>query len=319
MRLQTVRFYRNPICCARHECRLNCLRQSESTCFANIIRRLRSYLLFVPVDHYENFPVASWLLPAHLRKPIEAIYAFARSADDFADEGSFSPAERLQLLNGYSAQLKVIAAGNDSEVALFKQLARVIAEHSLPISLFEDLLDAFKQDVTKFRYETYAELLDYCRRSANPIGRMLLHLYRKTSPENLAWSDQICTALQLINHWQDVAVDFAKPVCGRVYIPQEDLSTFGLSDADIAGETNSDGWKQLMKFECNRARTLLNSGNPLCKALPGRIGAELRTIVAGGRAILDKIEGVDGDVFRRRPQLTKWDWLKIGPRAVIGI
>ncbi len=273
----------------------------------------------MPVDHYENFPVASWLLPAHLRKPIEAIYAFARSADDFADEGNLSPAERLNLLNGYSAQLKLIISGNDPEEELFARLARVIAEHSLPISLFEDLLDAFKQDVTKFRYETYAELLDYCRRSANPIGRMMLHLYRKTSPENLAWSDQICTALQLINHWQDVAIDFSKPLCGRIYIPQEDLTAFGLSEADIAGATNCDGWKQLMKFECNRARTLLNAGKPLGHALPGRIGAELRAIVAGGRAILEKIEHVDGDVFRRRPQLTKWDWLRIGPRAALGI
>jgi squalene synthase HpnC len=273
----------------------------------------------VSVDHYENFPVASWLLPAHLRRPIEAIYAFARSADDFADEGDFSPAERLRLLDGYSAQLKLIASGGDSDVALFNRLARVISEHSLPVSLFEDLLDAFKQDVTKSRYETFVELLDYCRRSANPIGRLMLHLYRKTSPENLAWSDQICTALQLINHWQDVAVDFGKPVCGRIYIPHDDLSAFGLSETDIAAKTSSDAWKQLMMFECKRARAMLNAGKPLGAVLNGRIGAELRTIIAGGRAILDKIEQVDGDVFRCRPQLTKWDWLKIGPRAILGI
>ncbi len=273
----------------------------------------------VPVDHYENFPVASWLLPAALRHPIETIYAFARTADDFADEGVRTPAERLGLLDGYCRELDLIAAGTPSKDALFQALDAVIAEHNLPIQLFHDLLDAFKQDINKSRYETFGELMDYCRRSANPIGRLLLHLYRKTSPQNLAWSDSICSALQLINHWQDVAIDYAKIEGGRIYLPQEDLAKFGLGTIDISTRTRSPAWKDLMAFQCARARDLLNSGKPLGKTLPGRIGAELRTIIAGGAAILNKIDEVNGDVFRHRPSLTKWDWIKIGPKAILAI
>lgn len=271
----------------------------------------------MPVDHYENFPVASWLLPANLRRPIETIYIFARSADDFADEGELIPEKRLALLDSYSDELNRIAAGSPSENALFQRLAAVIFEHSLPLQLFHDLLDAFKQDVTKHHYETFSELMDYCRRSANPIGRLMLHLYRQTSPQNLAWSDSICTALQLINHWQDIAIDYGKAADGRVYLPREDLAKFGLSRADIAAKTNNSAWKQLMSFQCARARGMLDFGQPLGKLLPGRIGAELRTIIAGGSAILDKIDAVDGDIFRHRPKLSAWDWVKIGPRAIL--
>ncbi|MBL8524363.1 MAG: squalene synthase HpnC [Betaproteobacteria bacterium] len=273
----------------------------------------------MPVDHYENFPVASWLLPSRLRQPIETIYFFARTADDFADEGTLSGAERLGLLDDYRHELDLIAAGSTSTKPLFQKLAAVIAEHNLPITLFYDLLDAFSQDVNKVRYQTYAELMDYCRRSANPIGRLLLHLYRKTSPQNLSWSDAICSSLQLINHWQDVAIDYAKVKGGRIYLPQEDLASFGLSDLDIATSTDSAAWTQLMAFQCSRARDLMNSGRPLGNALPGRIGAELRTIIAGGSAILTKIDAARGDVFRHRPKLTAWDWLKIGPRALLPI
>ena len=270
----------------------------------------------MPVEHYENFPVASILLPGHLRHPIEIIYAFARSADDFADEGEMAASERIRLLDEYDLELGRIGHGETPTLPLFVKLAAVIREHDLPLRLFHDLLDAFKQDVAKTRYANFAELMDYCRRSADPIGRLLLHLNRAASAQNLAWSDAICSALQLINHWQDVAVDWQKNGGGRVYLPQDELARFGLSDADIAAGGTGPAWQEMMRFQCERARALLISGKPLTHTLPGRMGAELRLIVAGGACILDKIDAARGDVFRRRPRLGKWDWLKIAPRAL---
>ena len=270
----------------------------------------------MPVEHYENFPVASILLPGHLRRPIEVIYAFARSADDFADEGDMATSERIGLLEEYDLELNRIGRGEMPTLPLFVDLAAVIREHDLPLGLFHDLLDAFKQDVVKKRYANFPELMDYCRRSADPIGRLLLHLNRAASTRNLAWSDAICSALQLTNHWQDVAVDWHKNDGGRVYLPQDELARFGLSDADIAAGDVGPAWQEMMHFQCERARALLVSGKPLTHVLPGRMGAELRLIVAGGACILDKIDAARGDVFRRRPILGKWDWLKIVPRTL---
>ncbi len=275
----------------------------------------------MPVDHYENFPVASFLLPKHLRRPIEVIYHFARTADDFADEGDLPQAERLRLLRAYDEELHGITAGRTSAQPLFQDLGEVIRQHHLPISLFHDLLDAFSQDVTKTRYADFAELMDYCRRSADPIGRLLLHLNGAATPENLRRSDQICSALQLINHWQDVAVDWKKNQVteprGRVYLPQDDLARFGLSEADIAGGTGKAAWAEMMRFQTDRARAMLMAGRPLTAALSGRFAMELKVIVAGGARILDKIDAVHGDVFRFRPRLTRWDWLQIVPAALL--
>lgn len=268
----------------------------------------------MPVDHYENFPVASLLLPARLREPVAAIYAFARSADDFADEGDLPAEERLRLLNGYRAELDAIAAGRDSEHPVFRRLRPVVAAHGLPLQPFRDLLDAFAQDVVKTRYASYAELLDYCRRSADPVGRLLLHLFRAATPDNLRRSDCICSALQLINHWQDVAIDWRKP---RVYLPQEDLARFGVTETQIACRYCDDGWRALMRFQVERARALMLEGAPLGRALPGRVGLEIRAIAAGGLRILDKIEAVNYDVFRRRPLLGKPDWVRILVRAAL--
>jgi squalene synthase HpnC len=267
----------------------------------------------LPVDHYENFPVASWLLPARLRAPVEAIYAFARSADDFADEGDLPDTQRLALLADYDERLEAIAAGRDPGTDLFRRLAAIRAEHELPLPLFHDLVSAFRQDVTKKRYANIGELMDYCHRSADPVGRLLLQLFRAASPANLAHSDAICTSLQLINHWQDVGVDWKK---GRVYLPQEDLATHGVSEAQLAAGTVDGAWKKLMAFECRRARTLMLSGAPLGRALPGRMGLEIRAIVAGGLAILAKIEAAEGDVFRHRPVLRRFDWVKIVLKAL---
>ena len=268
----------------------------------------------MPVDHYENFPVASFLLPAHLRRPVELIYAFARSADDFADEGEVADATRLANLEQYDRELEAIAMGRSPSSPLFAGLAGVIAEYRLPIALFHDLLDAFKQDVGKKRYADFPDLMDYCRRSANPVGRLMLHLYRATTEENLRRSDAICSSLQLINHWQDVAIDWKK---GRVYLPQEDLERFGVPESQIADGRADARWSELMAFECRRARAMMQSGAPLGRALPGRIGLELRAIVAGGTRIADKITAARGDVFRHRPQLHALDWARIAFVAVL--
>lgn len=283
----------------------------------------------LPVQHYENFPVASWLLPARFRAPIEAIYAFARGADDIADEGDLSDAARLRGLERYARALDDIEAGGTPREAPFERIAWAIREYRLPVQLFRDLIDAFSQDVVKKRYATFAELMDYSRRSANPIGRLLLHLFAtsgsdhlvrfsesKSGPRGLTPSEQsdaICSALQIINFWQDVAVDWKK---NRVYIPQEDLARFEVEESQIALGVADDHWRALMAFETARARAMLRSGAPLGRALPGRLGMEIRATVQGGMTILDKIDAVAGDVLRNRPVLGSFDWIRILARAL---
>jgi squalene synthase HpnC len=269
----------------------------------------------LPVDHYENFPVASWLLPGPVRRPIEAIYGFARGADDIADEGDAADAERLAGLDRYLAALDAIDASRDPQPE-FARIAQAVREYELPTRLLRDLIDAFKQDVVKKRYATYAELMDYSRRSADPVGRLVLHVFEKAGSRpafSRGESDAICSALQQINFWQDVEVDWRKR---RVYIPQEDLARFGLDESAIAGQRADDRWRELMAFECDRSRELLMRGMPLARSLPGRFGLEIRATVAGGARILDKIEAARGDVFRNRPVLTKMDWLRILAQAV---
>ena len=267
----------------------------------------------MPVDHYENFPVASWLLPASLRAPIEAIYAFARAADDIADEGDASEAERLAGLARYAAALDTIERGSAPEPQ-FDRIAWAVRQYALPVSLLRDLIDAFGQDVVKKRYATYEELLDYSRRSANPVGRLVLHVMKRATPPNLERSDAICSALQFINFWQDVEVDWRKR---RVYIPQEDLVRFGVTHEDIAAQRADANWRELMRFECTRSRALLMRGAPLARELPGRLGLEIRATVAGGARILDKIDAVGGDVFRHRPVLGTSDWIGILLHALL--
>jgi squalene synthase HpnC len=267
----------------------------------------------MPVDHYENFPVASFLVPAHLRRPIEVIYRFARSADDIADEGDATNAERLAGLAAYQAELDRIAAGQTPQTPLFVQVAGIIHQHKLPIQLFSDLLDAFAQDVVKKRYADFPELLDYCRRSANPVGRLVLHLFGRIEPEHLEQSDCICSALQLINFWQDVAIDWQKD---RVYIPQTDLPRFHVSEADIAAGHASENWTALMAFQIDRAEALMQRGAPLVRVLPGRLGWEIRLTVQGGLRILQRLRRVRGDVFNHRPKLGTWDWLVLAARSL---
>lgn len=269
------------------------------------------------VGHYENFPVASFLVPPRERRAVVAIYRFAREADDLADEGDAPPEARLAALARYRRAVDAIAGGADDAIlagAPFAELARAVREHALPTAPLADLLSAFAQDVTVRRYPDFTALADYCRRSANPVGRLLLALYRRASPENLAASDAICTGLQLANFWQDVAIDWAK---GRVYLPQDDLERHGVTERQIAEGRCDDAWRSLLRFQTARARALLVGGRPLASRLPWRIGLELRAVVAGGLAILDRIDAAGGDVFRARPVLSPRDWLAVGWRALV--
>ena len=268
----------------------------------------------MPVDHYENFPVASWLLPHRLREPVAAIYAFARSADDIADEGDLDADTRLSQLAEYRDELAKIAAAVPTDKPVFLRLAKTIADHGLPLALFSDLLDAFGQDVVKHRYVSFAELLDYCRLSANPVGRLLLKLFGAEAEQQLQWSDAICSSLQLINHWQDIGLDWAR---GRIYLPQEDLDRFGVGEAQVAAGRTDGNWRALLAFEVDRARAMMQAGAPLARTLPGRIGLELRLIVGGGLTILEKIEAADYDVFRHRPVLKPLDWPVLMARALM--
>ena len=265
------------------------------------------------IDHYENFPVASIFLPKRLRQPVELIYAFARSADDFADEGEFPAQVRLDHLGGYLRELDLIEANKPSQTPLFVNLARVIREYRLPIDLFRDLISAFSQDVVKNRYQNFAEVLDYCRRSANPVGRLLLHLFSATDTTNLDYSDNICTSLQLINFLQDVDSDYKRQ---RIYFALDEMARFGITERQIASADTGGRWSEFMHFHIDRAGSMLKAGAPLGHVLPGRIGLELRAIVSGGLRIVEKLRAVDGDVFRRRPVLRPKDWAIIVYRSL---
>ena len=266
------------------------------------------------VGHYENFPVGSLILPRRLRKPVHAVYAFARTADDMADEGDFPIEARLENLDVLRRELDVLASGGQSAHPLIARLdAEAVAPFGLDLQPFYDLLSAFSQDVVKTRYGNFGELVDYCRRSANPVGRIMLALYGKTDAVSVAQSDGICTALQLVNFWQDVAVDWRK---GRVYIPQDDLLKFGVAEEQIAAGRADAVFQRLMALQCRRAFRMLKAGSPLAKELKGRIGLELRMIVLGAQMILQKLDACRYDVFAQRPLLDKKDWLIMLKRAV---
>lgn len=295
-------------------------------------RRLtHRFRYFMSIDHYENFPVASILLPARLRPAVRAIYRYARNADDVADEGHADPHERLQALAAFRRGLEQIEQeapnpGDDAGLSgIFVPLAQVVRDHALPLQPFHDLLSAFEQDVSKTRYRDDAELRDYCRRSANPVGRLMLHLYQSASDTHVAYSDAICTGLQLTNFWQDVAIDWAK---NRVYIPQDALQRHAVPEDYIglrvagrrAGSSPDHAqaarWQALMQEQVGHARGLLRSGLPLGRRLPGRIGYELRMVVHGGLRILERLDQLHYDVFDHRPTLGKLDWLRLAWRAL---
>lgn len=265
----------------------------------------------VSVDHYENFPVASWLCPKELRPSVVAIYRFARTADDLADEGDASPEQRLAELSAFRADLTAIEnnAGPSSRWrAVFEPLRAVIAQRHLPVPLLHDLLSAFEQDVVKTRYHDRAELLDYCRRSANPVGRLLLHLYGVQDSTSLAQSDAICSALQLINFWQDLSIDTSRD---RLYVPQLDIEAHGVSSQQLLDRQDSPAVRALVADVTAWARTLMTEGAPLVHRVAGRAGWELRFVVQGGLRIVDKIERMNHATLNARPRIGKLDapWL----------
>lgn len=267
----------------------------------------------LPVDHYENFPVASFALPARLRRPVEAIYRFARSADDLADEGDADPASRLAALAHYRTQLDAIETGATPADTVFGPLATAIRAHAIPLAPLRDLLSAFEQDVTKTRYAHFGELMDYCRRSANPVGRLMLHLYGDTDTRHQAWSDAICSSLQLTNFLQDIAVDRAK---GRIYLPQDELARAGITESALAGLAAPALWPIFLRQQVKRARDLLQAGAPLAVTLQGRIGLELRMTVRGAEAVLKKLHVDPAAVLVAPPRLRRADWLFIFARAL---
>jgi hydroxysqualene synthase len=263
------------------------------------------------ISHYENFPVASWLCPPHLRAPIAAIYHFARTADDLADEGDAPAAQRLQDLQAYGADLAACAQGiphSGRWNAVFDPLGPLIHRFTLPVPLLADLLEAFRQDVqytaSARRYDNDHELLDYCRRSANPVGRLLLHLYDVRDNRSLAQSDQICTALQLINFWQDLSQDLPRQ---RWYPSRAAMQHHGVSEAALLTDRPSVAAADLIANYTRAARAMMLSGAGLCQQVPGRAGWELRLVVQGGLRILDKIELIHCESWRRRVKLAWYD------------
>ena len=272
------------------------------------------------IDHYENFPVASVLLPAAIRQDVIHIYKFARAADDIADEGDASPAQRQAMLNRFRHALQSAAqTGGKASVAdpdldvIFMPLGQTLAKRQLPVGLLMDLLSAFEQDTKIGRYRDEDMVLDYCRRSANPVGRLLLHLFRQTDTQSLRESDAVCTALQRINFLQDIAIDWRK---GRIYLSEQGMAAAGVTEQHIATGCCDQAWTDLMQCEVQKCRDLMQKGSPLGRRLRGRIALEIRLVIAGGLRILEKIEAVKFDVFNHRPTLTKTDWARMVVRAL---
>ena len=264
-----------------------------------------------PSEHYENFPVASWLCPPALRAPVAAIYWFARTADDLADEEDTPAQQRLADLAHYREDLRHAAQAQPHSGRwpdVFDPLAATIARFALPVALLADLLDAFEQDVVYTasyrRYKTDQELHDYCRRSANPVGRLLLHLYGVRDEQSLAQSDQICTALQLINFWQDLRTDLAR---ARWYPSAEQMARHGVADADLLPGAESRRGATMLASYAHAAWSMMLRGAPLARSLPGRAGWELRLVIQGSLRILEKMAAMDYATWRQRPKLGKGD------------
>ncbi|SEQ06781.1 squalene synthase HpnC [Ectothiorhodospira magna] len=260
-------------------------------------------------SHYENFPVASRLVPAPLRGPIAAIYSFARRGDDLADEGDVSATARLAALDDLATRLEAAAAGApDPDDPTFIALAHAIAAYNLPTALFHDLLQAFRQDVTQTRYPDFEQVLRYCRCSANPVGRLLLHLTGQADAHRLALSDRVCTSLQLINFYQDLAQDYHE--MGRIYLPQDEMARYGVTEAHFRDQLTDPPFRQLMQDQYRRADEYLREGAPLGGLLSGRIGLEIRLIIAAGGRVLTRLQQQHDDLFSR-PRLQPRDYLLI--------
>lgn len=277
--------------------------------------------------HYENFPVASWLLPRDMRRHVAAVYAFARAADDFADEGERSVETRHRLLDGWLRRLHEATAGDAATSVdprppeagepantreIFVAVGATVRAKTLPVGLFEDLLSAFRQDVTVTRYETWADLFDYCRRSADPVGRLVLRVGGHRDPALDGLSDSICTALQLTNFWQDVKPDYDR---GRIYLPADEMRAHRAKEQALARGRLTPEWARAMAAAVGRTRELFLAGRPLCDQLRGRLRYEIRATWLGGMRILDRIEAAGFDVLGARPTIGLAD----GPGIVAGV
>jgi phytoene synthase len=272
-----------------------------------------AYCERMAMRHYENFPVASIFLPRSLRPSVCAIYAFARTADDYADEGSSPPEVRLEKLSEWGRMLDDSYRGR-ADHPVFIALAETAAKTGIPKQLLADLLTAFRMDVTKTRFQDFVELEAYCRFSANPVGRLVLHLFQDIAEENLLLSDKICTGLQLANFWQDFSEDRKK---GRLYVPLEDMRTFGYTEEDVGKGVVDGRFVSLMKFQVDRARRLLAEGAPLVWKAVKPLRFELRLTVGGGMAILNAVAGAGYEVFDRRPALSVWSKVVILTSALV--
>jgi len=264
-------------------------------------------------EHYENFPVASLFIPANRRPFVSSIYAFARAADDFADEGIVAPFERLRRIDEWESKLERCFEGK-ADHPVFIALAETIAKTGIPREPLSALLKAFRLDVTKRSFGDFTELLEYCENSANPVGQLVLHIFGEAKNTTILLSNSICTGLQLANFWQDVTADLGK---GRVYIPLEDFDRFGYTKSDLGRKVLDDRFRELMRFQVERTRTYFSTGEPIVREVGRRLRFELSLTLRGGTAILDKIQKAGYDVLTRRPKLTAFDKLTLFSTAVL--
>ncbi len=264
--------------------------------------------------HYENFPVASLALPRRLRRPVAALYAFARHADDLADEGDATPAQRILALETLAQDIRAMESGNIPDTGFYPALADTLQGQGLPTEPLLQLLSAFRQDIDKKTYANFGELMDYCRRSANPVGRMLLLLYRADSAQNRGFSDALCSALQLTNQLQDMREDYCRHE--RIYLPADEMQRFKVTTTHLAEGRNDLSMRRLVSFQVQRAQRLLAAGAPLANVLKGRSGLELRMVILGANRILQILQGSE-DVFMR-PRLTRGDRLRVLWHAIKG-
>jgi len=262
--------------------------------------------------HYENFPVGSFLLPKEFREPIRLVYAFARVADDIADEGNDSKETRLQRLDEWEGEFRRMLAG-DTRISFFQELEETANKYEIPSSLFFELIEAFRMDAGGRDYSTFEDLLFYCRHSANPVGRILLHILNCANDETGKFSDTICTALQLTNFWQDLSIDIKR---NRVYIPHEDFERFGLTADDLKGG-GTDAVRPLLKFQVERTKKLFLGGRPLFRLIDKRFALELRLTYHGGMRMLEKVEHLAYDTLHHRPVLSRFDWALIVIRSLL--
>lgn len=283
-----------------------------STAIHSDLREDYAFCRRLATAHYENFPVGSFLLPKQIRPHVYSVYAFARAADDFADEPGLDRAERLTRLEAWEEKLST--ACSTPEGPIFRALGNTLRTFDLPVRLFLDLLDAFKQDVVTDAHESWDGILDYARRSANPVGRIILRLFGYEDAHRDALSDQICSALQFTNFWQDVAIDARR---GRIYLPREEMCRFGCSGEDLSRGTLTPALVRLLTSVCERTGDMFNQGVALPELVRGRLRYELRMIWLGGTSILKAVKASGYDVFNQRPTLSRRHLPVLAARAIV--